>query len=630
MSTALDTTAAETDSERTQELYDEALNLVRSTGDRVTSVVLVIEWIAAILFTAIHSPLTWAGTRSSLHPHVALVLIVGGLITAFPVLLARARPGATVTRIAMAVAQMSWGALFIHVTGGRIETHFHVFASLAFLFLYRDWRVLLAATLTVCADHITRGVLIPQSVYGIPNPEWWRFLEHAFWVVLEDAALGVGLVLSLRQMRLLASRQAELERTAADIEARVQRRTQQLHERSEEFRQLVETTKTIPWTMTVPDFRVTYVGPQAQTLLGCTLDDVMRPGFLAQRIHPEDLERTKAALELHLRECGQNEVEYRLRKNDGTYAWVRNIYGKREHESPVVRGVLLDITERRQLELELQAAQKLESVGRLAAGVAHEINTPVQFVNDSVHFLRDSVGDLLGLLSQYAEFRGAALEGKPLQELAASLAEAEDTADVEYLREQMPRAIDRAVEGLSRVAEIVRSMKAFAHPDQKERTSVDLNKALATTITIARNEYKYVADVETSFDELPLVSCHAGEVNQVFLNIIVNAAHAIGDKVKGTDQRGKIKVATRVDGDMVCVSISDTGGGIPEHVRGKIFDPFFTTKEIGRGTGQGLAIARSVVEKHDGKLGFDTVVGAGTTFNIRLPIEARAARKEAA
>jgi signal transduction histidine kinase len=186
----------------------------------------------------------------------------------------------------------------------------------------------------------------------------------------------------------------------------------------------------------------------------------------------------------------------------------------------------------------------------------------------------------------------------------------------------VPSALDRAVEGLDRVAVIVRALREFAHPDRTEMAPADLNHAVESTLTITRNEYKYVADLETEYGELPLVRCHAGEVNQVVLNIVVNAAHAIEGAVKGTEHRGRIAVCTYRDGDDAVITVSDTGPGIPEAIREQIFDPFFTTKEIGKGTGQGLAIARNViVEKHGGDLRFETTMGVGTTFFIRLPID---------
>ena len=169
---------------------------------------------------------------------------------------------------------------------------------------------------------------------------------------------------------------------------------------------------------------------------------------------------------------------------------------------------------------------------------------------------------------------------------------------------------------------IVRSLKEFAHPDPKEKTRVDLNHAIRSTLTIARNEYKYVADLETDLAPLPTVLCHAGDVNQAVLNLVVNAAHAIADAVKGSSRRGRIRVRTRVEGDAVVIAVEDDGTGIPDAVRDRIFEPFFTTKEVGRGTGQGLAIARAVVVgKHGGAITFETEPGKGTTFFVRLPVD---------
>jgi two-component system, NtrC family, sensor kinase len=283
-----------------------------------------------------------------------------------------------------------------------------------------------------------------------------------------------------------------------------------------------------------------------------------------------------------------------------------------------------DITEAKRAQVELADAQRLAAVGTLAAGVAHEINTPVQFVNDSVHFLCDAATDLFALLERAREVRRCVEDKATPAELARAVenaAQAEEDADLPYLVENMPRAFERSIEGLERVTTIVRSMKEFSHPSQKEMAPVDLNRAISATLTVACSEYKYVADMETDFGDIPQVTCHVGDINQVVLNIVVNAAHAVEDVVRGTEQRGKIKVSTRRDGEHVLISVADTGGGIPEAVRSCIFDPFFTTKEVGRGTGQGLAIARTAIrEKHRGELSFETELGRGTTFLIRLPV----------
>lgn len=211
-----------------------------------------------------------------------------------------------------------------------------------------------------------------------------------------------------------------------------------------------------------------------------------------------------------------------------------------------------------------------------------------------------------------------------LRALAARAEKVEEEIGLPYLLENIPRAFECAIEGLERVTTIVRSMKEFAHPSQKAMAWSDLNRAIQATLTVARNEYKYVADLAVELGTIPPVNCHVSEINQVVLNILVNAAHAIEDVVRGTEHKGLIRVTTRVDGDDVVIAIADTGGGIPDAVRVRVFDPFFTTKEVGRGTGQGLAMAKTIVrEKHGGELTFDTELGKGTTFFIRLPIQGK-------
>ncbi|MBS1701265.1 MAG: HAMP domain-containing histidine kinase [Armatimonadetes bacterium] len=272
---------------------------------------------------------------------------------------------------------------------------------------------------------------------------------------------------------------------------------------------------------------------------------------------------------------------------------------------------------------ELLQAQKMEAIGRLTAGVAHEINTPVQFVGDSVCFVQEGVQDLLCLMGELNALMDHGTEhlSPKCQEAMATIRHLKDQYDLPYLAEQLPRALERAVEGLGRIREIVASMKAFSYPDQKAMAPYDLVASLKMALSLAKNEYKYFASVETEFNPIPVVECHSGEINQVFLNLIVNAAHAVEEVTTCTGEMGRIVVRTRRDESDVVVEISDTGGGIPKDIQSKIFAPFFTTKEIGKGTGQGLAISRQVVEEtHNGSLTFESEVGKGTTFFIRLPI----------
>ena len=314
-------------------------------------------------------------------------------------------------------------------------------------------------------------------------------------------------------------------------------------------------------------------------------------------------------------------------RNGGKTCYTNHL-GPMHSAGQIVGAVLIaqDVTDFRRTEAELFESQRLASIGTLAAGVAHEINTPLQFIGDNLEFLRDSSTAILRRVVPALQGVCRSLEQQALPDATReALAEAEAAqvdADFEYIEQEVPKAFELCADGLQRVTTIVRSLKEFSHPAQQDMVAADLNRAIQATLTVARNEYKYVADLETDFGELPPVSCHINQINQAVLNIVINAAHALADKHHGTDQKGVIRVRTRCEGDAAMIAIADTAGGIPEHIRGRIFDPFFTTKEVGRGTGQGLALAWNSINKvHGGELTFESTVGEGTEFFIRLPIK---------
>jgi len=285
--------------------------------------------------------------------------------------------------------------------------------------------------------------------------------------------------------------------------------------------------------------------------------------------------------------------------------------------------LLEDVTDKLAAEREFRQAQKLEAIGQLAAGIAHEINTPVQYVGDNIRFIDEAFRELVAINEKYASLLKAVKNAEPVTTLIEELEEVIDQADVPFLLEEIPKSVQQSLDGVSRVGEIVRAMKEFSHPGTDEKVHVDINRILTSTITVSRNEWKYVADVESDLaPDLPLVPCMAGEISQVFLNLIINAAHAIGDITEsGRKGKGLIRLTTCIRDGWLEIRIADTGSGIPVAVQNRIFDPFFTTKKIGKGTGQGLAIARStVVDKHQGTLRFETEVGKGTTFIVLLPL----------
>ncbi len=337
-----------------------------------------------------------------------------------------------------------------------------------------------------------------------------------------------------------------------------------------------------------------------------------------------DLAKWKAIQERIL-ENGSSTFEGTIRTKTGKIVPIE-ICSTRIHFQDMEYAVsfVRDVTQRKHLEQELSQSHKLEAVGQLAAGIAHEINTPVQFISDNTRFLQDAFRDmqsLCGAFHQMLEF-GKCGRAAPaaLVETAEGLLESVDYA---YLSEEIPKAITQSLDGLEVVAKIVGAMKEFSHPGSQNKQAVDLNRALQNTATVCRNEWKYLAELETDLDPtLPLVPCHPSDLNQVFLNMIVNAAHAVHQVGGGEDKLGHIAISTRLDGDWVEIRFKDDGCGIPQEIREKIYDPFFTTKDVGKGSGQGLSIARSViVDKHAGMIRFETEVGRGTTFIIRLPLK---------
>ncbi len=506
-------------SKRSDQIFKSQFEKIARQTDRRFGYLLLAEFVAGVAIAFTISPKAWSGEMSGVYIHVWYALVLGGTITALPVFLAFKFPGRISTRYVITSAQMCFSILLIHLTGGRIESHFHVFASLAFIAFYREWLLLVPAMLIVCVDHAVRGVFWPESIYGVSSASPWRSVEHVAWVVFEGIFLMGSCIQSAKEMRSIADSRTALENNNLSIEFQVRHRTTQLETR--------------------------------QTLL--------------------------------------------------------------EEE----------ISERKRLEGELLHAQKMESIGLLAAGIAHEINTPIQYVGDNTRFVHASVRDLLGLMdlcnNLLASVKSESVTSGQIREIEEMIQE----IDLEFIRTEVQAALDQTLDGVARVANLVRAMKDFSHPGNDAKTPTDLNRAIESTVTVCRNQWKYVATLKTEFDKnLPMVPCLAGEFNQVILNMIINAADAIADcKDKKRDGLGEIFIRTKQDGDWVEIRVKDTGIGIPESIRGKIFDPFFTTKEVGKGTGQGLAICHDViVKKHGGTIHVDAEGEAGTTFVLRMPI----------
>lgn len=364
--------------------------------------------------------------------------------------------------------------------------------------------------------------------------------------------------------------------------------------------------------------QIQYVNPAFERISGYSASEAIgqNPRILKSGQHDSDFYRamweTLIAGSVWTGRFVNRAKDGSLYEAEGTISPVRDASGRIVNYVAVER----DVTSQVILEGQLRQAQKLEAVGSLAAGIAHEINTPIQFVGDNASFLQSAFDELIRIVD-------SALGENTGDHNSSSIA-VDLGIDLDFLRREIPRALAQTQDGVQRVAAIVRAMREFSHCEMVAMTPADLNRALTNTITIAHNELKYVATVTTDLDpELPLITCDLGCLNQTFLNILINAGHAIEDLIgRHPGEKGRIHVVTRREGDYVRVSISDTGTGIPEGIRDRIFDPFFTTKPVGRGSGQGLSISHAnIVEKHGGSLTFETSNGNGTTFTIRLPID---------
>ena len=347
------------------------------------------------------------------------------------------------------------------------------------------------------------------------------------------------------------------------------------------------------------------------------------------RVHPDDRARVDQELDRHLSgDASFFQSDHRLRTSTGSWVWVsaRGQVVARDADGSALRaaGVLIDISEGKSLEETLLHSQKLEAIGRLAAGVAHELNTPLQYVSHNVTFLKEASTNVYPLLAVCRDVAKAFDDGTVPRSLQTTFREALGEADASYFAEEVPKAIQESLSGLRSVSDIVLAMKEFSHPGTTKKTSTDLNRSIEAAIAVSKNEWKSFCDIVTDFaPDLPLVPLHANEFRRAILNLVINATHAIADaREDEADPKGTIAVGTRLEDRSVRIWIKDTGTGIHADVRNRVFEPFFTTKSVGRGTGQGLSMVHAtIVGQHGGEVWFDTELGAGTTFYIRLPLQ---------
>lgn len=401
----------------------------------------------------------------------------------------------------------------------------------------------------------------------------------------------------------------------------------QLRESSEELKALTNSVNGVIWEADPNSMKYLFISEQVESILGFSAKDYLN-GILTLGSEPvaKGMPEIAALLQTNFEGPDNFTLEYQAYRHDSTAVWIRNIVSKIFEKGKLikVRGVFFDITEEKKreeqsmaMEIQLKHAQKMEAIGQLAAGIAHEINTPAQFVGDNLSFISQSTNDFI----QYHQQLEKILEDVSSKDTRDLIHHAKEQYDIEFIAQETPQAIEQSIEGVARISKIVSAMKDFSHPGKDDKQKIDINKAIENTSIVARNEWKYLADLQFDFSsDLPLVNCFPGEVNQVILNMIVNACHAIED-VTGGKSKGKILITTQQSKDNVIIKIVDDGAGMEDSVVQRIFDPFFTTKEVGKGTGQGLSLAYSViVEQHAGKISVESTLGVGTTFVISLPI----------
>ena len=470
----------------------------------------------------------------------------------------------------------------------------------------------------LCADGVQRDFLLSRST----------FADHD-GVVAGIISVMLDLTDQNRAEKLLQDRTAELVKSSEELKRQIKKRKKAKRTVKEAHREIEHLISSLP-----------------TILIGLSREnEIIHWNAVAAKVF--NISATEV-MGLRLDQCGVewdwDKISEGISKSqaDGCNARVDNIHYRNavgedrylglsitpfKSDDQCISGLTIigaDITDRIKFETQMHQSQKMEAIGQLAAGIAHEINTPTQFVGDNTRFLQDAFSDLIEAYNLYKESINAAKSGTLNTQHIQDVEKRLEALDIAYLEEEVPLAIQQTLKGVDRIAHIVQAMKIFAHPGGSEKEPIDINKEIEKTIIITRNEWKYVAELKTDFDTaLPTVPCHRAEFNQVILNLIVNAAHAIADaKTNNSSEKGTITISSNYDENAAQIRISDTGAGIPEQIRHRIFDLFFTTKEPGRGTGQGLAIAHSViVDKHDGTIEIETEENKGTTFVIRLPIE---------
>lgn len=591
------------------ELFERLLAHTRIQADRMFRLLLVVQWGLAIALVLAQIVI------GDVAPSRLWSASVGAGVLVAPALLATTRrPGRAITRHLVAATQMLFSGLLIQLTMGRTETHFHVFGSLAFLTFYRDWRVLVTATAAIAVDHVA-AELAPSLVGSHAVLPWWNVLEHMAWVAFEVVVLGLAIHRSQLDMRRVADREAALRELNATIERQIADRTAELASSREQYRRVIEGTRAVAWELDPQIGIFHYLGPQVEGLFGYPLQRYDEPGFFMTIIHPDDVETMLADIARGIASGRDYENESRVIAADGRVLHIRSqVSVARDGDALLMRGLSLDITHHAALEAELRAAVKIDALARMAAGVAHEINTPLQYVGDNVRFLGKAGNRLLAALRGLGQLGATA----PAT-LAERVAEACAPSRLDRLDRGIPAAIAAAEEGLAAVQRIVGALQSITNVRAVvgARTTADLAACLAPVVASAREQWPAVT-FSTQLDASDeAVDVDASVIHQVVSGLLANAAEACM-VAQRPDRR--VFVGGRTRDGYVELRITDNGGGVPDAALARIWDPFFTTKGVGHGRGDGLHHLRSQVLRSGGRLECERTSGDGTTFLVQLPL----------
>jgi len=599
---------------------------------------MLLQWIGGIAVALVVSPQTWIGPTSSIHMHVWAAVLFGGATSIAPIAMAVFFPGSTVTRHVIAIAQASWSALLIHLCGGRIETHFHVFGSLAFLAFYRDWRVLLTASVVITGDHLLRGFLWPQSIYGVVIETNYRWIEHAFWVVFEDAFLVISCMRGQREVEEICQRRADLEITNLEIEVRIARRTRELQTKTDEAEQLALVAKYTDNAVIITDDqgRIEWVNEGFTRISGYTLEEAggMSPGKLLQG--PKTSNETVSFMRGAIARHEGFDVEIINYHKNGTPYWLaieaRPIV---DHLGRVVKFIAIesDITarklaqlERDNLQSELVVTSRQAGMAEVATGVLHNVGNVLNSVNVSANIAVDRLKrsrvstlakastvileqtDLAAFLT--SDPRGKAFP-RLLQELATHFTAERDVQLNELLS---------LVENIDHIKEIVGMQQAFAKVCGTTEY-VDLVQLFEDALKIDYAAFtRHKVKVVREFCELQPILTEKHNLMQIILNLIKNAKQSVN--ASGRDDK-LITLTITADQSSVSIQVRDNGVGIESGNLSKVFNHGFTTKSDGHGFG--LHSCALAAQQLGGSLSAHSDgIGCGALFTLRLPLEKEA------